>query len=163
MKKSSGASRAASLAHSRSEPRQGWRLERIGWALATLLVLAATLGLFGDGPLARASASGADGTSVRYERFSRTRRPVDIEAVRPASADPARLRVDEEFLRAVELLALDPPPSRWRVAGEDRIYEFEGATSTVVLHVEYRRAGRVVGSIAWGAADPVAFSTLVFP
>lgn len=163
MKRPSSTSRSASLAHARSEPGRGWRVERVGWALTTLLVVAAAFGLFGDGPLARASASGADGTSVRYERFSRTRRPVDIEAVRPSHADPARLRVGEAFLRAVELVALDPPPSRSRVAGAERIYEFEGATSSVILHIEYRRAGRVAGSIAWGAADPVTFSTLVFP
>jgi hypothetical protein len=163
MRRPSRTSRVASLAHARSEPGRGWRVERVGWALTTLLVVAATLGLFGDGPLARASASVADGTSVRYERFARTRRPVDIEAVRPARADSARVRVSEEFLRAVDLLAVDPPPSRWRVAGGERIYEFEGATSSVILRVEYRRAGRVAGSIAWGAAAPVTFSTLVFP
>ena len=163
MRRSSRTRRAASPTHSRGELRRGWRVERVGWALTALLVVAASLGLFGQGPLAPASAQGADGSTVRYERFARVRRPVQIETVRPASASPTRVRVAEPFLRAVELLALDPPPNRSSASGGERIYEFDASTTSVILRFEYREAGRLSGSIAWGAANPVTFSTLVFP
>lgn len=48
-----------------------WRLERIGWTLIALFVLAGLLGLLGPGPLSWATARSDGGlVEVEYQRFT---------------------------------------------------------------------------------------------
>lgn len=51
-----------------------WRWERIGWALIAVVVVAAALGLFGGGPISKATATAAQGDvtyEVEYEKWNR--------------------------------------------------------------------------------------------
>src|SRR5690606_40519760 len=60
------------ISSSEASQRFEWRVERIAWVLAALLFALALLGVFGGGPLSRASAGSSDQTvQVDYERFVR--------------------------------------------------------------------------------------------
>jgi hypothetical protein len=50
--------------------RRVWRVPRVGWLIIGAAVVAALLGLFGTGPLSRASTDGG-GLTVEYDRFAR--------------------------------------------------------------------------------------------
>ena len=59
--------------------RREWRFERIGWGVIALVLVAGSVGLFGDGRLASASASTtAGGAVVHYERVVRHGAPSEI-------------------------------------------------------------------------------------
>ena len=50
--------------------RRSWIVQRVGWVMLALLILAALGGLFGPGPLSRARAGPHDGPLwVEYQRF----------------------------------------------------------------------------------------------
>ena len=51
-------------------------IQRAGWVVMGLVIAAALLGLFGAGPLSRATAEAADGTlRLEYDRFGRLSAP----------------------------------------------------------------------------------------
>ena len=77
--------------------RRSWRLQRAGWIVLSLVLLAGLLGLFGSGPLAHATV-GAPGCPVasRVRPVRPHRRPVHVDG--PAAA------LDEATGRG------DPPP-----------------------------------------------------
>jgi hypothetical protein len=134
------------------------------------MLLAAILGIFGNGPLASAEARGPDGLSVRYERFSRVRRETRIVVSLPLSRrDAPTLRLPEAFLDAVELRGVSPPPREVRSVAGERLFAFGAdvaSTSTplrVTFRLEFRSAGWLRGSVGFDEGAPVPFATLVHP
>jgi hypothetical protein len=61
--------------------RRMWAVQRIGWAVMALVVLAGLLGLFGPGPLSSATAGKEEGPLLveGYERFVRFRIPTTLQ------------------------------------------------------------------------------------
>ena len=67
------------LAEDMEFQRKNWRAERIGWAVLAFILLAAALGLFGQGPLGgTVVAAGDDSLSLTYERFWRLSSPTRL-------------------------------------------------------------------------------------
>jgi hypothetical protein len=149
--------------------RAEWTAQRVAWAVLAALLLAALLGVFGGGPLARAEARGADGLAVRYERFSRARCPETLTVLLPADAGGGRtLRISAALLDGVRLLDVSPPPARVRWNGEERVFVFDAEPGAdgplrIAFRLEPTRAGRLVGWMAAGAGAPVEIGKLVHP
>jgi hypothetical protein len=57
--------------------RKGWIVQRIGWVLMFGFLIAALLGLFGEGPLSSKKLQ-AGNVSVQYERFGRYEHGMEI-------------------------------------------------------------------------------------
>ena len=59
--------------------RRSWVVQRIGWGVMAALLLAALLGLFGTGPLSRATATAPGGAvTLDYDRFGRYLGPATL-------------------------------------------------------------------------------------
>lgn len=153
----------------RSRLRVEWRAQRVAWAVLGALVLAALLGVFGGGPLARGEVRGPDGLAVRFERFSRARCPETLMVSLPAAQGGApSLRVSAKFLDRVRLLDVSPPPARVRWNGDERVFVFDAEPGTaqplrVAFRLEHTTAGRLRGWMAAGAGARVEFAKLVHP
>jgi len=148
----------------RSTARAEWRAERAGWAAMAALVLAAALGLFGEGPLARAEATGSNGLVVRFSRFARARLPERLTVALPDAA--SSLRVSAGFLADAEVLDVSPRPRRVRYAAGEHVYEFDaapGAPLEVTFRLQFPRAGRVSGWVAGGEGPRVGLRVFVHP
>lgn len=92
--------------------RRLWRVQRIGWGVMSLVVLAGLLGLFGRGPLADGHAQ-ASGLTIDYERFARHGATSVLEAeVEPQAqrGDSVKLWVSRDYLDGVELERVIPEP-----------------------------------------------------
>jgi hypothetical protein len=149
---------------SRTSARAEWRAERAGWAAMASLVLAASLGLFGEGPLARAEATGPDGVVVRFARFARARLPERLTVALPDGA--SSLRVSAGLLVDAEILDVTPPPRRVRYAAGEHVYEFDaapGAPLEVTFRLQYPRAGRARGWVAGGEGPRLELQVFVHP
>lgn len=69
------------LAESTRFQRQEWIAERVAWVVALVVLAAAVLGLFANGPLALGTASASDGRlTVDYQRYARDGVVFRIEA-----------------------------------------------------------------------------------
>lgn len=147
-----------------------WRVERLAWALAALLLAAALLGAFGHGPLSRAQATTPDGRLVvDYPRVARLDAPDAIELrLRPSRSDRATVEIDGEFSRyfVVERAQPEPLAQSAHRAGMTLAFETPPAAheQVVVLHLRPRRPSFPArATIGLRGAAPVEIATVVFP
>ncbi len=137
------------------QQRRDWRVQRIGWAVMGLILLAACLGLFGHGPLSRATAGDGGGPlQAEYERFCRLQTATTLRLrIQPAAVRDgrARLWLDRDYLNAVSLGAVVPEPERVEVGSDRIMYEFavdesgEGP-AVVSFELEPQRPGLLRGA-----------------
>lgn len=151
--------------------RREWVIERIGWVLMGLLLLAAFIGLLGPGPLSSATA-GESGSILwaEYDRFERSQAPSTLRVhVGPgASRDgKARLWLNRDFIDNVEIHLIEPQPEMVE-AGPDRfVYTFntpgsEQATA-VTFHFEANRFWRIPVRIGLEGGPELQFSQFIYP
>ena len=94
--------------------RAAWRVERIAWAVIALSLLAAVLGVFGDGPLSSTRAGESTSLSVEYERLLRSAAPTEyrFDASRIVISDGTlRLRFDQALIDDIEIDTVVPAVS----------------------------------------------------
>ena len=108
--------------------KKEWRLQRIGWGIMALLIVAALLGLTGSGPLARATSGDAGALlQVEYSRFVRLDAPVTLEieiAGEAVASHQVELRVERAYLQDISVEQIVPEPDEVRSAGEQLIFVF---------------------------------------
>jgi hypothetical protein len=149
--------------------RREWRVQKVGQVLMAILVAAGLGGLFGDGPLSRATVTDAAGLDVAYGRFERVEAPTDLRIhVHPRAVRGGRAEVwlDREYLRDTMILSVDPAPAAAAVAHDRLVYAFDVADPAqavdVVIHLKLQRAGlrRARVGVAGGS---VSFRQVVYP
>jgi hypothetical protein len=149
--------------------RREWTVQRVGWVVMAVLVLAALLGLFGVGPLSAATVD-EGGLTVEYARFTRYRAPGTLRFAIPAEATTSgqvRLWLDRGTLDEIEVQAFVPEPDS-AAGGEDRVvYTFQadepGQPMVVVLDLTHEALG--TRTIRAGIIDgpDVSFWQLTYP
>lgn len=148
---------------------RSWLMERIGWAVMTLIVVLAIAGLFGSGPLSSAIAGQKGGELwVEYNRFERLLSPTQVRAcVGAAPAGELRLSITREYLERVHVQEIMPPPKRVEAAGDWFTFVFHGAragsATSVTFYLKPNESGRLRASIRMGEMEPLSFGQLVFP
>ncbi len=112
--------------------RRVWRVQRIGWIVMALLVVAGLAGLTGHGPMAKASAGAAeDGLVITYDRLTRYETPARLALhVAPgvaASDSTVAVWINRDFVNAMQIGAVVPTPVEAQAAGDGVIYTFRVA------------------------------------
>lgn len=149
--------------------RREWRAERVAWWVMAALLLAASLGLFGDGPLSRVHAGDARGFSVEFDRLQRANAPAELEFRIDESLihqGEARLRIDDSLLRFMHIESIMPDPDRTEVrAGAVEFVFVVPERSDARGTVRYRPVtfGRRSGRVSIPGAPPVAVDHFVYP
>ncbi len=142
----------------------------MGWLLLLLLLGAAALGAFSEGPLNRTEAQAGEGElSVQHQRFYRKGASSVIEV--GLRGDPSRpeteVLIGSPLLDALSLETIRPNPDRAQAGRDGLLLTFsvpDGGPATVYLGIRPRTIGRVHGAIAvagTGASVPVRF--FVYP
>lgn len=147
-----------------------WTAQRVGWAVMALIVLAACVGVFGNGPIADATARSSDGAyRVEYARFARHRAPTSIRVVlqQGAVASEARIAIDRGYADGMQIEQVYPEPESVEVGANEVVYTFklaaEGTAATVVFSALYEDMGRNGGTVALEGHPPVRLSQFVYP
>ncbi len=108
--------------------RRDWRRERIGWTVLVLFVIAAVLGLVGEG-LFSARTVGADtGFVLTYERAARRHDQTQMTAevdLAATDGDTAELRISASYLDAIDLRGVVPEPEGVAATDDGAIFRFE--------------------------------------
>jgi hypothetical protein len=150
--------------------KREWQLERIGWALMGVLVVAALAGLIGEGPASKAvSGSREAGVVVEYDRFVHYGAPttLELELAPLASGEVAELRIGTDYLAAVEIHRITPEPVTTAAGAEAHTFTFKAAESgrpmRVQIHLEPRKYGPSEGDLVAGAGKRVAVRQFVYP
>jgi hypothetical protein len=155
----------------RAYQRREWRIERIGWALMALMLLAGLLGLLGYGPLSRTQVGTPGTLAVAYDRLQRSSAPSNYRfEVAPALArnGQLRLRFDNVLLEEVEMNSILPEPSEVRSGAGYTEFVFAmdaaaGPPARIQFQFHPATFGHVRGRISTDGAAPLLIDQIILP
>lgn len=146
--------------------RREWAVQRAGW-----VVIAAMLGLLGDGPLSRTRIASDDGSlRLEFDRFARVGATTLLRLHFHPAVDPEgryRIWLDGEYQEATRVREVSPPPERaeddrGRVVYVFRSFEPERWTE-VTFYVHPRRPGLRPGRVGLVGGASVDFRQFIYP
>jgi len=148
-----------------------WKLERVGWVLCAIVLLLAAIGIFGGGPVSRATVKSADGAvSVKYNRFARNGAPERLEVELQAAAfstDKPELWLSREFFSGVRIQQIVPRPEAVDLLPDRIVYHFRSPAANGSLQVAFDYTPDSIGQmkITAGAGGGAVASLwqLVYP
>jgi hypothetical protein len=155
--------------------RREWRFQRIGWLLMLLVVLAALAGLFGRGPLAKASGGAPNAPArLEYERIVRYTSPTQLTVLLSPEAIEegiARIWLEREYIQAVEIDRIVPEPEQEEAAEQQGVpgilYTVRvvgtGQPARVHFYIKPDHYGMQRGRIGLLDRSPVTFEQFVLP
>ena len=151
--------------------RRSWTLERAGWVVMILLLIAALLGLLGPGPLSSATAGDPDSALwVEYNRFERYHAPTTLRAhigLGAARGGKVRLWLSRGFVESTEIHHIYPDPEVVE-AGTDRFtYVFaapdESKPVVITYQFESQKYWGQAARIGLDAGPELEFSQFIYP
>jgi hypothetical protein len=110
--------------------RKGWVIQRIGWILMFAFLIAAILGLFGEGPLSSKKIQ-AGNISVEYERFCRYEHGMEIR-LQSAGENISKVSIPQTYLKSFRLGTIVPEPEKQIATAGSIQYQFEGSQNNIV-------------------------------
>lgn len=148
--------------------RREWRVQRVGWSVILLIVIAGLIGLLGLGPLGWADAT-VGPLSVTYQRFVRRSAPAEFEVrVAPEAIvdDAFALRLGGSFIDHVDMEQPFPAPDAMDAAADHVVYRFTTADASparVRFMFQPRDAGPARIEIGVNDAVLEDLDVIVFP
>jgi hypothetical protein len=152
--------------------RRAWRRQRIEWALLTLVLLAAVLGLFGRGLLSAVEAGDrAAPVWLEYERFARAQAETNNLRfhLAPTAASDGRVRLwlSRAYLEHVRVLQVVPEPQTVEASADRYIYVFNApdlrAPTVVTFNLDPESLGRLNGQAGLDAGPAFEFRQFIYP
>ena len=146
-----------------------WKIQRRCWAGMAVLIALALLGLFGSGPLSRATRGARDGPlRIEYQRFGRRGADETLDAdLAPGHSGEANLWLSREFLEGVQIERIAPEPVRVEAGPRRSAYVFRladpGDPVRVTIHYRPERPGTLRGRIGLDAETPIEFAAFIYP
>jgi hypothetical protein len=148
-----------------------WRLQRIGWVVMGVIILAGLVGVFGQGPLSKVTA-GEPGTPLRveYERFMRYQAPTQLRihlGIRAAQDGKVRLQVSREYMENMQIEHITPEPQSVEMGPDDVYYLFSVTNSerptTVTFNLIPQTPGWRAARVSLDEGQPIRLSALIYP
>jgi hypothetical protein len=148
-----------------------WMIERIGWIVMALTLLAGLLGLLGPGPLSTATAGEKGSTLwVEYNRFERYQAPATLRFYLGTGAvhdGKVRLWLKREYVDGIELRHIDPEPERVEVSHDRVTYTFNLSDSSgpakVTYHFEANRFWTMAVGTGLDGGPQINFTQIFYP
>ena len=147
--------------------RREWVIQRVGWALMALVLLAGMLGLFGRGPLGQRTSANA-ALQVEYEWLARrdSQTTWTLTPLRPPADGRYRVALDANWARHFRFHSIQPEPVSAQLEEGRWVYEFaarEMRDLPIIFHVEAQKMGRLEGSVVLNDAPPLQMALFVYP
>jgi hypothetical protein len=146
-----------------------WTIERIGWAAMLAILLIASAGLFGHGPIGVAAIE-HESLHMEYERFGRYHAPMNLRfTLGPVPQEHGRLTIwlPNRYLIHMRIVGIVPQPERMDVSSDGLRFIFsaekEPSTSLVVFHLHPDTVGAMTGSFALNDNRPISFHQFIYP
>jgi hypothetical protein len=145
-----------------------WKIERFGWVVWALIILAALAGLLGEGPLSD-QVAGEPGSVlwVEYNRFERYQTPTKM-TIHVSSDDPhIRLWINYGFMRKIEVTHMDPDPERVEVGSDRYIFPLtltdRNKETVITVYFKINEAGMMHTEAGLENGPSLRFTQFVYP
>ena len=115
-----------------------WRVQRIGWVIMGLILVAAVVGAFGRGPISRTTAGDPQSFAVDYPRIMRHAADDDLTVHIGAGTvadSQIQLAVSREFVEKNEIRMIVPQPESEAAAGDFYVYDFKRADTSSPMEI----------------------------
>ena len=148
-----------------------WRAHRVAWVVFAVIIVAALLGLLGQGPLSKGRA-GEPGSSLalEWERIDRYQAPTDMQiAVGPNMAQNGEIRLllNHEFMERIEFVSFLPEPASAETGAEGIMWVFQVSDAVqparIRLNFEHEVIGRTLGQARLNDGPALPFDMFVLP
>lgn len=151
-----------------------WRFERVGWCGIAAILVAAVIGLFGHGPLSRATVDVPDsaqperGFMLHYDRFGRAHSESQFVFSRPAGPlgdGTFSLWLSDEYLKSVEVLRITPDPVSQELVSDGVRYRFgyHDGPQRLTFRFKAERGGLLSGAFRLNDGPPAHFRQWLAP
>jgi hypothetical protein len=110
--------------------RKGWVIQRIGWMLMFAFLIAAVLGVFGEGPLSNKKIQ-AGKITVEYEKFCRYEHGMEIR-LQSAEENISTVSIPQTYLKSFRVGTIVPEPEKQIATAGSIQYKFEGTQNNIV-------------------------------
>jgi len=155
----------------RAHARHEWRIERVGWAVMALLLVAGVLGLLGYGPLSEVHVGDPGTLSVTYDRLQRASAPSEYHfTVAPSLARDGKLRMrfEDALLEEIEIESIIPEPDQVLSGPGYTLYVFAmdaagGPPAHIQFQFQQATFGHVRGSVTAEGAAPLVIDQIILP
>ena len=153
--------------------RRDWAAERVGWAAMAAVIVAALLGLFGQGIFGKGTVgdAGAQISVDEYDRFLRFGKPTTLSVrLDPASATDGEMRVwvSREYLQGFQIQGISPQPDRAMTGPERMTYAFgvgvgTGGPATITFELQPDKVGLVEGRVGLDGGRSLRLRQFAYP
>jgi hypothetical protein len=151
--------------------QKDWKLQHAGRFVMLALVLAALLGVFGRGWLAKAEVGGREEPMrMEYDRIARHRSSSALRfhlSPRASENGKARLWLKREYIEGVNIETISPEPDTVEADKDGLIYEFVVAApaqpTLVVFHIKPDDIGARSGAAGLMGQQRHPFTQFVLP
>jgi hypothetical protein len=148
-----------------------WVIERCGWLVVLLILIAAVLGFFGPGLLTKKTAGQQGGPLwLEYSRYERNAKPIKLLIHLSPSAikeNELQLWIDGSYIEAMKVQRIEPEPESVKLEGDRFVYTFKArdlsSTSKILFHVEPDKFGTVAAGVGLVNGPEVRFNQFVYP
>lgn len=127
--------------------KQGWLVQKIGWAILYLGLLLAVAGIFGTGPLSYRTIS-QNGHSVEYERFLRFEGEAEMTFNVNAATDTVTLEIPQQYLEYINVESITPLPLGNKTLNGVTTYFFNAHGNTSIhCNVMAKKPGSITSTL----------------
>lgn len=141
---------------------KGWVIQRVGWIIMLLLVLAGAMGVFGSGIVSKQSPV-IGGITVEYERFFRYE--AEMKILVQSSAEPVTsISFPQTYLKDFRIVRFVPDPHHNQSTPEDVVYFFQGGQNQIVsAYLIPKDYGSVKGQMKVNQRHVIHLAHFIYP
>ncbi|HEX3034967.1 MAG TPA: hypothetical protein VHT73_07495 [Thermodesulfobacteriota bacterium] len=150
--------------------RSFWTVERIGWVVVALILIAALLGLFGTGLFSRTKAGDRGGPLwLEYNRFGRFLSPSTLRVYigRGKTEKVARIWFDKNYMKGIQIQQITPEPESVESVSDRLVYTFKLAKpndpTEVTFHLKLEQIGSLSGKLGLVNGPAIRFTQFIYP
>jgi len=141
--------------------RKGWIIQRIGWCLMFAFLIAALLGLFGEGPLSDKKLQSGN-ISVQYERFCRYEHGMKIK-LQSSQENISTVSIPQDYLENFRVGEIVPEPGKQLASAGYIHYVFEGSQNKLITFYLSPLKRKTVRGILRANANSFAIKQTIYP
>jgi hypothetical protein len=110
--------------------KKGWIVQRVGWALMFAFIVAALMGLFGEGPMSGKKIK-VGSINVEYERFCRYEHGMQIR-LESAGENINTVSIPQTYLKSFRVSEIVPEPAKQVATAGYIQYQYDGSENNII-------------------------------
>ena len=126
---------------------KGWKIQRVGWVLFAIFVIAAALGFFGLGPVSKQKVSFGE-HFIEYEKYNRFEAETEIKLSIVPQNGIALLSIPQDYLESFEISKVMPQPEKQEVVNGNYQFQFLAQSPALIkVFLMPKKTGTIKGMI----------------